>query len=226
VVDYAGQPATTYFFASSGGYTENVEDAWPGATPDAWLRGVPDPYDGAGGDPYHHWTRRLSLAAAARRLGRLVQGKLVGIEVTEHGASPRIMSANVIGTRGATTVAGSRLQGAFGLLSTWAQFTTISSTSAPTPTAAAGDTSGDLAVLAQMKRVFGQMANASQTIHGTILPARKGARVLVEIRAGEHWRKTSVVRLGPGGAYATRVTGAGIYRVIYRGLDGPSVVVP
>ena len=40
---FNGVPAVTYFFASSGGYTENVEDAWPGATPDPWLRGVPDP---------------------------------------------------------------------------------------------------------------------------------------------------------------------------------------
>ncbi|MGH2883921.1 MAG: SpoIID/LytB domain-containing protein, partial [Solirubrobacteraceae bacterium] len=48
IVTYKGAPAVTYFFASSGGYTENVEDAWPGATPDPWLRGVPDPYDGAG----------------------------------------------------------------------------------------------------------------------------------------------------------------------------------
>ena len=99
IVTYNGAPAVTYFFASSGGYTENVEDAWPGATPDPWLRGVPDPYDGAGGDPYHHWTRQMSLAAATKDLGKLVKGKLVGIKVTETGASPRIMTANVIGTR-------------------------------------------------------------------------------------------------------------------------------
>ena len=99
IVTYNGAPAVTYFFASSGGYTENVEDAWPGATPDPWLRGVPDPYDGAGGDPYHHWTRQMSLATATKDLGKLVKGKLVGIKVTEHGASPRIMTANVIGSR-------------------------------------------------------------------------------------------------------------------------------
>ena len=36
IVTYNGAPAVTYFFASSGGHTENIEDAWPGATP---LRG-------------------------------------------------------------------------------------------------------------------------------------------------------------------------------------------
>ena len=100
IVTYNGAPAVTYFFSSSGGYTENVEDAWPGATADPWLRGVPDPYDGAGGDPYHHWTRQLSLSAATKQLGKLVKGKLLGIKVTQHGASPRIMSADVLGTGG------------------------------------------------------------------------------------------------------------------------------
>ena len=35
VVTYDGAPATTYFFASSGGHTENIEDAWPGASADS-----------------------------------------------------------------------------------------------------------------------------------------------------------------------------------------------
>ena len=117
IVTYQGAPAITYFFSSSGGHTENVEDAWPGAAASPWLRGVDDPYDGAGGDPYHHWTRQLSLPAAARALGRLVKGSLVGIRVTQHGASPRIISAAVIGTSGTTTVTGAQLEGAFGLLS-------------------------------------------------------------------------------------------------------------
>ena len=147
IVTYNGAPAVTYFFASSGGYTENVEDAWPGATPDPWLRGVPDPYDGAGGDPYHHWTRQMSLATAAKDLGKLVKGKLVGIKVTKTGASPRIMTANVIGTGGTVSVTGSQLEGAFGLLSTWAAFTTISSSASPTPAAAPRVVSNNLAIL-------------------------------------------------------------------------------
>ena len=225
IVTYNGAPAVTYFFASSGGYTENVEDAWPGATADPWLRGVPDPYDGAGGDPYHHWTRQLTVNAAAKRLGRLVKGKLVGIRVTQHGASPRIMSASVVGTRGTTTVTGTQLEGTFGLLSTWAQFTTISSAAAPTPAAGSGGAKGDLAVIAQMKRVFGQLANASQTLHGTIFPAGKGALATVEVRAGKHWRRSGVVRVGSGSRYSVRLAFAGVYRVVYRGLAGPSVDV-
>jgi stage II sporulation protein D len=225
IVTHNGAPAVTYFFASSGGYTENVADAWPGATADPWLRGVPDPYDGAGGDPYHHWTRQTSLPAAAKQLGKLVKGKLVGIRVTQHGASPRIMSATVVGTHGTSTVTGSQLQGAFGLLSTWAQFTTISASARPTPPVASSGAKGDLAVISEMKRVFGQLANASQTLRGTIFPAGKGALATVELRAGKHWRRSGLIRLGSGGRYSVRLPFAGVYRVVYRGLAGPSVNV-
>jgi stage II sporulation protein D len=125
IVTYAGQPAVTYFFSSSGGYTASIQDAWPGATPEPWLQGVPDPYDGAAADPYHSWSRQLSLAAATGALRGLVRGTLVGIAVTHPGSSPRIVSARVIGTRGQTTVTGPQLQGRFGLDSTLAAFTTI-----------------------------------------------------------------------------------------------------
>ncbi len=231
IVTYNGAPAVTYFFSSSGGYTENVEDAWPGATADPWLRGVPDPYDGAGGDPYHHWTRQLSLATATKQLGKLVKGKLLGIKVTEQGASPRIMSADVLGTGGTTTATGTQLEGAFGLLSTWAQFTTISSTAGPAPTpppapAATPSAASDLAIIAQIRSLFGAMADAGQTLSGTIVPARKGAHVTIQVRDGKHWRKDAVATLSRHGAYAAHVTIAGVYRVVYRGLDGPSIVVP
>ena len=203
IVTYNGAPAVTYFFASSGGYTENVEDAWPGATPDPWLRGVPDPYDGAGGDPYHHWTRQMSLATATKDLGKLVKGKLVGIKVTKTGASPRIMSATVIGTGGTVSVTGSQLEGAFGLLSTWAAFTTISSTASPTPAAAPHIVSNNLAeVLSQVKRAFGQMANATQTLSGAVFPAGKGAHVTLRSGPGGRWRRSGA--LGSVTAVGTR----------------------
>src|SRR5205807_1005231 len=81
IVTYNGSPAITYFFSSSGGYTEDVQYAFPGATQQPWLRGVPDPYDGAGNDPYHLWVYRLSVATAARKLSGLVKGSLTGVQV-------------------------------------------------------------------------------------------------------------------------------------------------
>jgi stage II sporulation protein D len=226
VVTYDGAPVVTYFSSSSGGHTENIEDAWPGTSAAPWLRGVDDPYDGAGGNPYHRWTRQLSLTAAAARLGRLVKGKLVGIRVTKTGASPRIMAAQVIGTKGSTTVSGGQLQGAFGLLSTWASFTAISTRAGQVPAGAGIHGATDLAVFAELKQAFALAGETMRVLRGAIVPAGKGATVTIEARAGKRWERVGSARLGKGGAYAVRVGRPGVYRTVYRGLDGPSVVVP
>jgi stage II sporulation protein D len=225
VVTYKGAPVVTYFSASSGGHTENIEDAWPGSSASPWLRGVDDPDDGAGGDPYHRWTRQLSLTAATRQLGRLVKGKLVGIRVTKHGASPRIMSAQVIGSKGSTTVTGNQLQGAFGLLSTWASFTTISGSAGQAPVTSAVHASNDLGVITQLKRAFALVREHTLVLRGRVVPARAGASVTLEMRDGKGWRQVGSARLGKGGAYAVGVERPGIYRTVYRGLDGPAVTV-
>jgi len=224
IVTYNGAPAITYFFASSGGYTEDIQDAWPGASAQPWLVGVPDPYDGAGGDPYHRWTRQLSLTAATKDLGGLVKGELVGIRVTQTGASPRIMQAKVIGTAGTTTVTGSQLQNAFELLSTWATFT-VMSTSVKPPATGSVDPGSEMDVIAQVKRLFGMMAAARPALTGTVLAGGRRGSVTIELRAGHRWRKLGKVALGKGGRFAVRTPVAGVYRTVYRGLDGPSVNV-
>jgi SpoIID/LytB domain protein len=145
VVTYAGRPAATYFFASSGGMTESVQGAFPGAAPEPWLRAVPDPFDTG---PLHSWSKSLSFAAAAHELHGLVRGSFRGIEVLTRGASPRIVSAAVLGSKGATTITGQELAARLGLYDTWAYFSisgphgtqpepdrSVPSPGAPTPTA-------------------------------------------------------------------------------------------
>jgi SpoIID/LytB domain protein len=119
IVPYAGQPVITYFFAGSGGHTENVQNAFPGATPQPWLVGVDDPYDAG---PLHRWTVTMSFATAASRLRGLVNGSFEGIEVLKRGSSPRIVSAYVLGSRGRTLVSGPELAARLGLHDTWAYF--------------------------------------------------------------------------------------------------------
>jgi stage II sporulation protein D len=119
VVTYAGRPVITYFFASSGGMTESVQNAFPGAVPEPWLRGVPDPYDQGEG---HRWSVSMSFAAAAARLRGLVKGAFRGVEVLRRGYSPRILSAYVLGSRGNTLVSGLELEERLGLDDTWAYF--------------------------------------------------------------------------------------------------------
>jgi stage II sporulation protein D len=119
VVTYQGRPAITYFFASSGGRTENVENGFPGAQPEPWLRGTLDPYDGG---PLHSWKLTISFASATARLRGLVRGSLRGIEVRRRGFSPRILSAYVLGSKGRTAVSGAELAARLGLYDTWAYF--------------------------------------------------------------------------------------------------------
>ena len=53
VVAAGGKAVTTFFFSTSGGHTENVEDSFIGALPKSWLKGVDDPYDAI--SPRHNW---------------------------------------------------------------------------------------------------------------------------------------------------------------------------
>ncbi len=125
VVTYAGKPVTTYFFASSGGMTESVQNSFLGSQPEPWLVGVRDPYE----SPAATWHASLGFAAAAARLRGLVKGSFRGIEVLQRGVSPRIVSALVLGSRGATPVSGPELAARLGLASTWAFFSVRRGTS-------------------------------------------------------------------------------------------------
>ena len=124
VVTYAGQPAITYYFASSGGMTEDAQDSFLGSTPEPWLLGVADAYETTASD----WTHSMTFAAATARLQGLVKGAFRGIEVLTRGVSPRIVSAEVLGSRGATSVSGPELAARLGLSSTWAYFSVKSGT--------------------------------------------------------------------------------------------------
>ena len=100
VVTYQGQPIVTYFFSTSGGRTESVENTNLGDEPKPWLKSVEDPYDDV--SPRHRWTLKPSKASVAKKLGGLVKGSFKGIRVTKRGESPRIMTAEVVGSRGVT----------------------------------------------------------------------------------------------------------------------------
>jgi stage II sporulation protein D len=121
IVTYQGKPAITYFFASSGGRTEDIENSFLGSLPEPWLRGVVDRYER--GD-LHTWKLTLSFAAATAKLRGLVRGRFEGVEVLKRGFSPRIVSANVLGSAGRTRVSGTTLAERLGLYSTWAYFAT------------------------------------------------------------------------------------------------------
>jgi stage II sporulation protein D len=119
IVTYAGAPAITYFFADSGGMTEDVQNAWPGSEAQPWLRGVSDPYDTSAGS---HWKLSMSFTTAAARLRGLLKGAFRGIEVLERGHSPRVLTVAILGSAGTTRVSGAVLAERLGLRDTWAYF--------------------------------------------------------------------------------------------------------
>ncbi len=255
VVEYDGTPATTYFFASSGGYTEDIQNVWVGVSPEAWLQGVVDPYDDSGGNPFYRWKVQMSLARAQRRLRGFVKGSLVGIRVVKHGVSPRVVIAAVVGTRGTTTVTGVQLEQSLGLISTYLKFTTITVTgtttsgsvttpagrpvTAVTPapsTPSSGTTTIGPSTASSPRSSTGgagipatsdlrRRAGGGARVSGSVFPARAGETVVVE-RLGRHgFFAVARGRTAAGGGYAIRVPGAGRYRVSVGGTAGPVVTV-
>jgi stage II sporulation protein D len=242
VVVQNGQPVTTYFFSTSGGHTEDIENSFMGALPRAWLRGVDDPFDGV--SPRHSWgPYTFSQSRAQAKLKGLVRGKFRGITVLERGVSPRIVRAEIDGTNGVTQVTGPQLRARLGLFDTWATFTYISSNADKHPkakqpsgddgTPPAGDdgTGGSTSPAAApaTDTTGGQAAAIARLalpkLSGTIRPARRGRRLAVQRRDGRTWRTVATTRVGRAGRYRATLPGPGTYRVALGDVTGPAVDV-
>jgi stage II sporulation protein D len=120
VVTYRGEIATTYYFSTSGGETENSEFGFAGGSAVPYLKSVKDPYDDL--SPVHKWRLTFSDEKMEKRLGGLYTGKLRKIEIVKRGRSPRIVRAKVVGSAGSEVVSGDTLRARLGLRSTWARF--------------------------------------------------------------------------------------------------------
>jgi stage II sporulation protein D len=119
VVTYKGKIAETLFSACSGGHTESIQNVFGGpAIP--YLQGVPDPYDYY--CPLHKWTLKFSGPEISAKLGTYLEGRLKRVVITKTGASPRIISANLIGSGGTSSVTGTDLESALGGYDTWMSF--------------------------------------------------------------------------------------------------------
>ncbi len=114
---YGGTVATALFSASSGGRTAANEEIYPGADPVPYLRPVDDPYDRL--SPYHDWSVTLTAQSAAARLGTLVSGDLVGLEVATTTPTGRAATVRITGSLGVRDVPSGTVRSLLGLRSTW-----------------------------------------------------------------------------------------------------------
>ncbi len=203
ILTYAGVPAVTYFFSTSGGKTENVENSFVGSAPKPWLKSVDDPYDGI--SPKHRWRFRFTTRSLGSRLG--APGRFRKIRVIQRGNSPRIVRARVYGSRGTKILTGPQIRSRLGLYDTWAYFSTVTS--------------------AQVRH--GSRARASTPafpeIAGSFDPTPRKRVVLVERRAGMRWTRVAEVGTTKRGRFRTTVAVAGVYRVRSGSVFGPAVRV-
>ena len=209
VITYQGRPIVAYFFSTSGGHTENVENVFLGSKPEAYLKGVPDPYEGNA--PRHRWRLGFSPGQMKARLGSLVRGSFVTIRVLKRGVSPRIVWARVYGTSGSRRVSGPTLRARLGLYDTWASFYRVS-----TAQARAGSV---------VAALLGLPGRKVPELTGIFDPAPRSGRLVVERLRGGRWRSVRSVRTTPAGRYRVWVGKPGVYRVGAGSLAGPAVHV-
>ena len=203
VVTHDGTVATTFFFSTSGGYTENIEYAFVGAQPRPWLKGVKDPYDDP--SPYHRWRLNFSRYSLGAKLGSWVKGSFRAIKVLKRGVSPRIVRARIVGSRGSTTVTGPQIRARLGLRDTWFHLRRVSTRRS----------------LAEARTLRG--ARPVVGLHGTIdAPGVKSVRV--ERRTSKGWKSKGSFPIRKG-AYSAHVGTPGVYRVRAGWAAGPAVRV-
>lgn len=115
VMKYDGKVIQTFFFSTSGGYTENISNVWPGATQQPYYKAVYDPWEHEAGSPRHDWgpyvytatqvkEKLIAEGVPAKRLPNVI----TDMRVLKRGASGRVMELELTGDGGTTyTLSGS-----------------------------------------------------------------------------------------------------------------------
>jgi stage II sporulation protein D len=209
VVLYNGAVATTYYFSTSGGRTENVENSFYGAAPSPYLKSVKDPYDGI--SPRHRWSFRYSRARLGAKLGGLCRGQFRAIKVVKHGVSPRVVTADVVCSRGRVRTNGSTLRFRLGLYDSWFRVVRASSSK----DRRASDASVPL---------VGRLLHPT-TLQGSFSPRPAGVDVERRDELTGRWRLVARGLTNSAGAYRVPVYGTGTYRVSGGGVSAPLVAV-
>jgi stage II sporulation protein D len=207
VVLSGGAIATTYYFSTSGGRTENVENVFYGAAPAPYLKSVKDPYDG--GSPRHTWRFRFTRSQLQAKLGSLCSGSFKVIKIVKRGVSPRVVSADVVCARSRVRTNGAALRARLGLYDTWFSVTKATSS------AGRARSTGSPKVPLITPLVY------PRTIAGSFVPRPSG--VSVERLDRGHWTLVARGLTNRVGQYFVPVYQPGTYRVSGGGVSADRV---
>jgi stage II sporulation protein D len=120
VLRYGGHVIQSFYAASDGGHSEDVEDVWHGGNPAyaiPYLRGVCDPGESTNANPWTDWQRSFSGSEVASRLSPYTGsiGRVVDFRHIVRGESGRIVTATAVGRNGSATVSGTEVRAGLGL---------------------------------------------------------------------------------------------------------------
>ena len=176
--------------------------------------GVPDPYDFR--SPYHRWQRSFTTAELTRALG--ARGTFRRLKVLKRGTSPRVVRAQVIGSRGTTTISGPTIRARLGLRDTWMRFTRVS-------TSAHSAAKAQAAAWTSPRIALWTLAASPRASTGSFDPAPRSHRLILERRIDGRWKRAGAIRTAAHGRYRKAVRRPGVYRVRAGVVAGPPVRV-
>ena len=120
MVTYQGATIQSFFAASDGGHSEDVENVWHNGDPAfavPYLRGVCDQGEQTTANPWTDWHYSYSAASLTSRLAPYTGtiGTVKAFPKVKRGSSGRVIRATVTGGTGSAVVTGWELRGALGL---------------------------------------------------------------------------------------------------------------
>lgn len=114
---YNGEIVALYFFATSGGHTENVEDVW--GSPYGYLKAVDDSYENPEKASKYTWNTTLTKSQIEEKLtaAKVDIGELKNITIDSKTQSGRVTQMTFHGTKGEHTVKREKCRTILGLYS-------------------------------------------------------------------------------------------------------------
>lgn len=136
LVYYKGEIIPTYFFSTSGGYTESSEDVWSGTV--AYLKAKPDPYEIPEKQPWIETLSKAELGDILRERGESI-GTVQDIVIDNYtnSASGRVACITIKGSGGKVSLTKETMRYWLGLYSR--KFQIVKGQSAPQITVVNGD---------------------------------------------------------------------------------------